>query len=163
MTKLVVFLVALAGVLAFAPTAHAQSYSSQIYSAAAGPGKCLGVKENNLSHPFMAKCAGYAAENWAVSLPNAYGFVRFQSQRTGSGFCLGVAAADTSTVKIASCASVTNQQWMLTPAGQPGTYTITSQLLGPGVCLGILPYSNNTELDMNSCHDYPGQIWTIQN
>ncbi len=70
MTKLVVFLVALAGALAFAPTAHAQSYSSQIYSAAAGPGKCLGVKENNLSHPFMAIYSADAAENGTVSPPN---------------------------------------------------------------------------------------------
>jgi hypothetical protein len=67
----------------------------------------------------MARCAGYVAENWAVSPPNAYGFVRFQSQRTGPGFCLGVAAVDTSTVKMAACESVTNQQWMLTRPASP--------------------------------------------
>jgi hypothetical protein len=161
MTKLNILLASLACTLAVAPTAHAQNYSSQIYSAAAGPGKCLGVKENDLSHPFMAKCAGYPAENWAASPPNEHGFVRFQSKRTGAGACLGVAAANTSTVKMASCESVKNQQWLLTPAGGPGTYTITSQLLGPGVCLGIRSNTDNTELDMNACHHYPGQIWTI--
>jgi len=161
MTKLLIPLVSLAGVLALAATAQAQTYPSHIYSAAAGTSKCLGVKEGDLSHPFMAKCAGYPAENWAASPPNDHGFVRLQSQRTGAGVCLGVAAADTSTVKMASCASVKNQQWMLTPTGQPDTYTVTSQLLGPGVCLGIRANTDNTELDMNACHNYPGQIWTI--
>ncbi len=161
MTKLLIPLVSLASTLALAPTVQAQTYPSQVYSAAAGTSKCLGVKEGDLSHPLMAKCAGYQAENWAVSPPNEHGFVRVQSQRTGPGVCLGVAAADTSTVKMASCASVKNQQWMLTPTDQPNTYTVTSQLLGPGVCLGLRPNTDNTELDMNACHKYPGQIWTI--
>jgi hypothetical protein len=161
MTKLLISLVSLASTLALAPTAQAQSYSNHVYNATSAPDKCLGVKENDLSHPFMAKCAGYPAENWSTSSPNGHGFVRFQSQRTGSGACLGVAAADTSTVKMASCASVKNQQWMLTPTGQPDTYTVTSQLLGPGVCLGIRPNTGNTELDMNACHGYPGQTWMI--
>jgi hypothetical protein len=161
MTKLLIALASLAGVLALAPAAQAQPHQTQIYSAAAGPGKCLGVKENDLGHPFMAKCAGYVAENWTVSPPNGHGFVRLQSQRTGSGVCLGVAAADTSTVIMASCASVKNQQWMLTPTGQPNTYTLTSQLTGPGVCLGIRPNTDNSELDMNACHGFPGQNWTI--
>jgi len=161
MTKLLISLVSLAGALALAPAAQAQSFSSHVYNATSAPDKCLGVKENDLSHPFMAKCAGYPAENWSASPPNGHGFVRFQSQRTGPGACLGVAAADTSTVKMASCASVKNQLWKLTPTGQPDTYTVTSQLLGPGVCLGIRPNSGNTELDMNACHGYPGQTWMI--
>ncbi len=147
--------------LAMAPAAQAQPAPTQIYSGASGPGKCLGVKENDLTHPFMAKCAGYAAENWTVSAPNGHGFVRLQSQRTGAGVCLGVAAADTSTVIMASCASVKNQQWMLTPTGQPNVYTVTSQLTGPGVCLGIRPNTDNSELDMNTCKGAPGQNWTI--
>ena len=111
----------------------------------------------------MAKCAGYAAENWTISTPNDHGFVRLQSQRTGPGVCLGVAAADTSTVKMASCGSVKNQQWKLTPAenGEPNAYIVTSQLSGPGVCLGIHPNTDNSELNMNACHNYPGQIWTV--
>ena len=161
MTKLLIPLVSMAGVLALAPMAQAQTYPSHIYSAAAGASKCLGVKENDLSHPFMAKCAGYPAENWSAGPANEHGFVRLQSQRTGADACLGVAAADTSSVKMASCASVKNQQWMLTPTSQPGAYTVTSQLLGPGVCLGIVPNTDNTELNMNACHNYPGQIWTI--
>lgn len=163
MTKLLISLplVSLASALAFAPAVQAQSYPSHVYNATSAPDKCLGVKETDLSHPFMAKCAGYQAENWAVSPPNGHGFVRFQSQRTGAGACLGVAAADTSTVKMASCASVKNQQWMLTPTDQPDTFTVTSQLLGPGVCLGIRPNTDNTELDMNACHGYPGQTWNI--
>ena len=161
MTKLLIPLVSLAGALALAPTVQAQTYSNHIYNSTSAPDKCMGVKETDLSHPFMAKCAGYPAENWATGPANGHGFVRLQSQRTGPGVCLGVAAADTSTVKMASCASVKNQQWMLTPTGQPDTYTVTSQLLGPGVCLGIRANTDNTELDMNACHNYPGQIWTI--
>ena len=161
MKRTLITLVSLASALALAPTAQAQAAPTQIYSAASGPGKCLGVKEDDLSHPFMAKCAGYAAENWTVGAPNEHGFVRLQSQRTGPGMCLGVAAADTSTVKMASCASVKNQQWMLTPTGQPNTYTVTSQLSGPGMCLGIRPNTDNTELDMNTCKGAPGQNWTI--
>jgi len=164
MTKLLISfipLVSLASALALAPAAQAQSYPSHVYNATSAPDKCLGVKENDLSHPFMAKCAGYPAENWATSVPNGQGFVRFQSQRTGAGMCLGVAAANTSTVKMASCASVKNQQWKLAPTDQPDTFTITSQLLGPGMCLGISPNTDNTELDMNACHGYPGQTWII--
>jgi hypothetical protein len=161
MTKVLVSVAALVGVLALAPTAQAQSYSKHIYNATSAPEKCLGVKEADLSHPFMAKCAGYPAENWATGVPNGQGFIRFQSQRTGPGMCLGVAAADTSTVKMASCASVKNQQWKLTPTDQPDTFTITSQLSGPGMCLGISPNSDKTELDMNACHGYPGQTWII--
>ena len=161
MVKLLIPLASFASVLALAATAQAQTYPSHIYNATSAPAKCLGVKENDLSHPFMAKCAGYPAENWASGPANEHGFVRLQSQRTGPGTCLGVAAADNSTVKMASCASVKNQQWMLTPTDQPDTYTITSQLLGPGVCLGILPNTDDTELNMNACHHYPGQIWTI--
>jgi len=161
MTKLLIPFVALASTLALASVAQAQSYPNRIYNSTSAPDKCLGVKETDLSHPFMAKCAGYPAENWSVSPPNDHGFVRLQSQRTGSGMCLGVAAADTSTVKLASCASVKNQQWKLTPTDQPDTYTITSQLLGPGVCLGIRSNTDNIELDMNTCHGYPGQIWMI--
>lgn len=161
MIKLLTVLVPLVGALAVPSTAQAQSYPNHVYNATSAPDKCMGVKETDLSHPFMAKCAGYPAENWATSVPNGQGFVRFQSQRTGSGMCLGVAAANTSTVKMASCASVKNQQWKLTPTDQPDTFTITSQLLGPGICLGISPNTGNTEIDMNACHGYPGQIWII--
>jgi len=161
MTKLLIPLVSLAGALALAPTVQAQTYSNHIYNSTSAPDKCMGVKETDLSHPFMAKCAGYPAENWSAGPANEHGFVRLQSQRTGPDACLGVAAADTSSVKMASCASVKNQQWMLTPTSQPGAYTVTSQLLGPGVCLGIVPNTDNTELNMNACHNYPGQIWTI--
>ncbi len=161
MIKILIPLVSLAGALALSSTAQAQSYPSRIFNATSVPDKCLGIKENDLSHPFMAKCAGYPAQNWAVSVPNEHGFVRFQSQRTGPGSCLGVAAADTSTVKIAACASVKNQEWLLTPTDQPDTYTVTSQLLGSGVCLGIQPNTGNTELNLNACHGYPGQTWII--
>jgi hypothetical protein len=159
--KILILLVSLASALALSSTAQAQSYPSHVYNATSAPDKCLGIKENDLSHPFMAKCAGYPAENWAASPPNEHGFVRLRSQRTGPGACLGVAAADASTVKMASCASVKNQQWLLTPTDQPDTFTVTSQLLGPGACLGIRPNTDNTELDMNACHGYPGQAWII--
>jgi hypothetical protein len=155
-------LMSIAGAVFFPSLAQAQSYPTHIYNATSAPDKCMGVKEADLSHPFMAKCAGYQAQNWAVSIPNGAGFVRFQSQRTGSGMCLGVAAANTSTVKMASCAGVKNQQWTLTPTDQPDTFTVTSQLLGPGMCLGILSNTDNTELDMNVCHGYPGQKWIIR-
>jgi hypothetical protein len=161
MWKRLIPLAMLAGTLGLASVVQAQSYPNHIYNFTSAPDKCLGVKENDLSHPFMAKCAGYPAENWAVSPPNNHGFVRIQSQRTGPSMCLGVAAADTSAVKMASCASVKNQQWTLTPTDQPDTYTVTSQLLGPGVCLGIRANTDNAELDMNSCHNYPGQLWII--
>ena len=161
MNKLFLLLLTVGNSLAWNPAAQAQSAPTQIYSAASGPGKCLGIREGDLSHPFMAKCAGYPAENWTASARNGNGFVKFQSQRTGPGMCLGVAAANTATVKMASCASVKNQQWMLTPTGQPNTFTVTSQLLGPGMCLGIAPNTDDTELNMNTCHGYPGQVWTI--
>ncbi len=146
---------------AAAVPARAQDHSTRIFSAASGPDKCMGVKEVDLRHPFMAPCAGYAAQFWMVGPPNKLGFVRFKSKRTGSDVCLGVAAANPSTLIMAPCASVKNQQWMLTPTAQPHTYTVTSQLSGPGVCLGIRSNTGNAELDMNACHNYPGQVWTI--
>lgn len=155
-------LMPIASAMLYATTAHAQSYPTHIYNATSAPDKCMGINEADLSHPFMARCAGYQAQNWAVGVSYGSGFIRFQSQRTGPGMCLGVAAANTSTVKMASCASVKNQQWTLTPTDQPDTFTVTSQLLGPGICLGILSNTDNTEMNMNVCHGYPGQRWIIR-
>jgi hypothetical protein len=33
--------------------------------------------------------------------------------------------------------------------------------LGSGLCLGVSPNTDNTEMDMNACHGYPGQTWII--
>jgi hypothetical protein len=152
--------ISLCCVLLLTAGVQAQDSMRQILSAGS-PGNCLGIKESDLTHPFMAKCADYAAEQWTVSPPDAHGFVRFHSKRTGPDMCLGVAAADNSTVIMASCANVKNQLWSLTAVGQPNVFTVTSLLTGPGVCLGILPSSDTRELDMNACHAYPGQKWTI--
>jgi hypothetical protein len=161
MNRLFISLVLFAGAQGLAASAQAQTLQGQIYAGVKGSAMCLGIKENDLSHPFMGPCANYAAQHWTVGPPNGHGFVRFQSARTGAGMCLGVAAADTSTVKMAPCGSVKNQQWLLTPTTQANIYHVSSQLLGPGVCLGIRPNSGDAELDLNTCHDSPGQFWTI--
>ncbi len=145
-----------------ATRALAETYDVRLSSAGAPTNTCLGIKENDLTHPFMAACKDYSALQWLMTPANKGGFVKFKSQRTGADVCLGVAARDTTTVVMAKCASVANQQWKLTAsASDPHSYNVTSQLLGATKCLGIKAQGDRTEPNMNTCHDYKGQIWSV--
>ena len=149
------------GLLAFSTlAANASDFINHVHSQRTGPSKCLGIHEDNLTHPFMAPCANFAAELWSVeTITN--GAVKFRSKRTGESQCLGVAAADNSKIIVAPCGGFKNQAFLLEPSKTAGYSLVDSSLTGPNQCLGIAEAGGAVELDMRPCGNFPGQNWSI--
>lgn len=141
--------------------ANAANYVNHIQTQRTGPAKCLGVHEDDLTHPFMAPCANFVAQLWSID-EGSNGYLKFRSKRTGDNECLGVAAADNSKIVVASCGNFKNQSFRTEPSKVSGYLLVHSDLTGSGLCLGIAEAGGAVDLDMRPCGNFPGQNWRFQ-
>lgn len=139
---------------------QAQDYKNKIFSQRTGPDKCLGILAGTTDHPIMADCKNFTAEYWSVE-KFGKGYTKFRNSLTAETQCLGLRTG-TNTVKMADCNdNIPHQHWTVVPSNTAGYVRILNQAAGAENCLGIKESPDSSELDVNPCGTFFGQMWKI--